>query len=59
MRVGEVSALFGAAGQIAVERSLNEFRAGRPVVLTSARECALFLPVDGLSDDAFAAFKQT
>jgi GTP cyclohydrolase II len=59
MRVGEASALFGAAGQIAVERSLNEFRAGRPVVLTSARECALFLPVDGLSDDAFAAFKQT
>jgi hypothetical protein len=40
-------------------RGLNEFRAGRPVVLTSARECALFLPVDGLSDDALAAFKQT
>jgi len=59
MRVGEASALFGAAGQIAVERGLNEFRAGRPVVLTSARECALFLPVDGLSDDAFAAFKRT
>ncbi len=59
MRVGETSALFGTAGQIAVERGLNEFRAGRPVVLSSARECALFLPVDGLSDDSLALFKQT
>jgi len=59
MRVGETSALFGTAGQIAVERGLNEFRAGRPVLLKSARECALFLPVDGLSDDSLALFKQT
>jgi GTP cyclohydrolase II len=53
-----VSGVFGAAGQVAVERGVNEFRTGRPVVLTSARECAVFLPVDGLSDEALALFKQ-
>ena len=43
--------------QIAVERSLAEFRAGRPVVLTSAREWRSLLPVDGLTDDAICRFQ--
>ncbi len=58
MRAGETSAPFGTGGQIAVERGLNEFRAGRPVALTGAQQCALFLPADGVSEEALGLFRQ-
>ncbi len=39
---------FGDARQIAVERTLAEFRAGRPAAIRSAGKVVLAFPVDGL-----------
>jgi GTP cyclohydrolase II len=52
------SALVGVAEQIAVERGLAEFRCGRAVILTSAEEAVAVLPVDGMTDQALAAFRR-
>ncbi len=52
------SDLLGKADQVAVERGLAEFAAGRPVILTSPSESALVLPVDGLTDAILAGFRQ-
>jgi GTP cyclohydrolase II len=52
------SDLLGKADQVAVERGLAEFAAGRPVILSSRSETVLILPVDGLSDAVLAAFRQ-
>ncbi len=49
--------LFGTADEIAVQRSIAEFQAGRPVVIEAADETLVALPVDGLSQDACDAFK--
>ena len=49
--------LFGAADDIAVQRSIAEFQAGRPVVIEAADECLVVLPVDGLTQAAYDAFK--
>lgn len=49
--------MLGSPKQVAVERGLNEFRAGRPVILKSSTDCALLLPVDGMSDTSLALFK--
>ena len=49
--------LFGAADEIAVQRGIAEFQAGRPVVIAGDDETVVTLPVDGLTDatkDAFA-----
>jgi GTP cyclohydrolase II len=49
--------LFGAADEIAVQRGIAEFQAGRPVVIAGDDETVVALPVDGLTDatkDAFA-----
>src|SRR5262245_34560258 len=51
------SGLFGAPKQVGVERGLAEFRSGRPVIVTSAVEAVVLLPVDGMSDDRLAAFR--
>jgi GTP cyclohydrolase II len=51
------SALFGAPKQVGVQRGLAEFRSGRPVIVTSAGEAAVLLPVDGMSDAGLAAFR--
>jgi GTP cyclohydrolase II len=40
---------FGDARQIAVERALGEFRAGRPVAIRSEATVILALPVEGLT----------
>lgn len=49
--------LFGQAGIVSVERGLAEFRAGRPVVLASAEQRLVALPVDGLDASRLAAFQ--
>jgi GTP cyclohydrolase II len=51
------SGLFGTPKQVAVERGLAEFRSGRPVIVTSAGERVVALPVDGMSDQRLAAFR--
>jgi GTP cyclohydrolase II len=48
----------GLPEHVAVERALSEFRCGRPVILTDAEERTIALPVDGMSDDQLAAFRQ-
>ena len=58
MNIGKKTGLFGAPEQVAVERGLNEFRAGRPVLLASAEESAVLLPVDGMTDAGLSAFRQ-
>jgi len=62
MRNGDasvVSSLFGAPGQVEVERGLAEFRGGRPVRITALGQSVVALPVDGMDArrlTAFAAF---
>jgi GTP cyclohydrolase II len=48
----------GLPEHVAVERALSEFRCGRPVIMTAGEEQAVSLPVDGMSDDQLAAFRQ-
>jgi GTP cyclohydrolase II len=50
--------LFGSPKQVAVERGLAEFRSGRPVIITSDDEATAALPIDGMTDDGLAAFRQ-
>ena len=57
MAGSETSGLFGTPKQVAVERGLAEFRSGRPVIVTSAGERMVALPVDGMSDQRLAAFR--
>src|SRR3982751_3543235 len=51
------SILFGTCEQVGVGRGLAEFRAGRPVVVTSGGEMLLCLPVEGLDKERLAAFR--
>jgi GTP cyclohydrolase II len=48
----------GSPAHVAVERALSEFRCGRPVIMTDADERTIALPVDGMSDEQLAAFRQ-
>ena len=48
---------FGTANDIAVQRGIAEFQAGRPVVIADADEMIVALPVDGLTDATWSAFK--
>jgi len=48
---------FGAADDIAVQRGIAEFQAGRPVVIADAEEMIVALPVDGLTERTWSAFK--
>jgi GTP cyclohydrolase II len=60
MRNGDasvVSGLFGAPGQVEVERGLAEFRGGRPVRITTPGQSIVALPVDGLDACRLTAFK--
>src|SRR5271169_6963337 len=50
--------LFGMADDIAIERGIAEFRAARPVVVSDAEEIAIALPVDGLTEATYGAFKR-
>ncbi len=49
--------LFGTADDIAVQRSLAEFHAGRPVIMAAGDERIVALPVDGLTPSAWDAFR--
>ncbi|HMA74782.1 MAG TPA: GTP cyclohydrolase II RibA [Xanthobacteraceae bacterium] len=49
--------LFGTADDIAVQRGIAEFRGGRPVVVTNVDEMIVALPVDGLTEATWNAFK--
>jgi GTP cyclohydrolase II len=49
---------FGSAAHIAVERGLGEFRSGRPVVIDSPIGSVVALPIDGITDERLAAFRQ-
>src|SRR5499433_2416530 len=57
MAGSETSGLFGTPKQVAVERGLAEFRSGRPVIVTSADELVVALPVDGMTDQGLASFR--
>jgi GTP cyclohydrolase II len=48
---------FGAAGDIAVQRGIAEFQAGRPVIVADGGERIAALPVDGLTGATWKAFK--
>ncbi len=50
--------LFGPSKQVAVERGIAEFRAGRPVIIAARQESLVALPIDGMTDASLAAFKQ-
>jgi GTP cyclohydrolase II len=49
--------LFGAPEHVAAERSLAEFRSGRPVIMTREGEALLVMPVDGMTDEGLASFR--
>jgi GTP cyclohydrolase II len=49
--------LFGTADDIAVQRGIAEFQAGRPVIVADADEMIVALPVDGLTTGTWDAFK--
>src|SRR5215467_8468748 len=48
---------FGTANDIAVQRAIAEVQAGRPVVIADADEMIVALPVDGLTEATWSAFK--
>jgi GTP cyclohydrolase II len=48
---------FGAADDVAVQRGIAEFQAGRPVIIEAADERMVASPVDGLTDATWNAFK--
>ncbi len=49
--------LFGANDDIAVQRGIAEFQAGRPVTMTGAGQAILAMPVDGLTETSLMAFR--
>jgi GTP cyclohydrolase II len=49
--------LFGMADDIAVQRGIAEFQAGRPVAIRDGEDAIVAVPVDGLTDTTFGAFK--
>jgi GTP cyclohydrolase II len=49
--------LFATADDIAIERGMAEFQAGRPVAVTHADDKIVVLPVDGLTEASCKAFK--
>jgi GTP cyclohydrolase II len=48
----------GDGAQVAVERAVSEFRAGRPVRITSASDSITALPVDGMTEAMLVAFRR-
>jgi GTP cyclohydrolase II len=52
-----VAGLFGATGQVEVERGLAEFRGGRPVLFCDGGQTLLAMPVDGIEAARLAAFR--
>src|SRR5262245_13766440 len=48
--------LFGSSERVGVGRGLAEFRAGRPVLVSSGGETLITLPVEGLDIHRYSAF---
>jgi GTP cyclohydrolase II len=48
---------FGDAEEIAIQRGIAEFQAGRPLVVADAEDRIVALPVDGLTDATWNALK--
>jgi GTP cyclohydrolase II len=48
--------VFGSPDRVMVKRGLAEFRASRPLIVSSGSNLLLALPVDGLDSARFAAF---
>jgi GTP cyclohydrolase II len=48
--------LFGTADDVAVQRGIAEFQAGRPVLIEAHGERLVAFPVDGLTEAAYDAF---
>jgi GTP cyclohydrolase II len=48
---------FGAADDVAVQRGIAEFQAGRPVIVAAVGEQIIASPVDGLTEATWRAFK--
>ncbi len=48
---------FGAAEDVAVQRGISEFQAGRPVIVAAADERIVASPVDGLTETTWSAFR--
>jgi GTP cyclohydrolase II len=57
MMGGTKASLLGDRAQVAVERAVSEFRSGRPVLMTSARDTITALPVDGMTEATLVAFR--
>ncbi len=55
--MGANASLLGERAQVAGERSLSEFRSGRPVLITSASDAITALPVDGMTEAMLVAFR--
>ncbi|MDE2364622.1 MAG: GTP cyclohydrolase II RibA [Hyphomicrobiales bacterium] len=55
--MGLEALLGGDRDQLAVERAIAEFRAGRPVLVESAQGCVLAAPAEGLDSAALAALE--
>jgi GTP cyclohydrolase II len=53
---GRGSSLLGEPNFVAVERGIAEFRAARPVAITSGPDTIFILPVDGINDTQLSAF---
>ncbi len=53
---GRGSSLLGEPNFVAVERGIAEFRAGRPVAMTSGLDTILILPVDGINDAQLSSY---
>ena len=49
--------LFATADDIAIQRGIAEFQAGRPIAVAHADEPIVALPVDGLTEASCTAFK--
>jgi GTP cyclohydrolase II len=52
------TSLLGDPARIAVDRAVSEFRSGRPVLMTSARDAIAALPVDGMTEATLLAFRR-
>jgi GTP cyclohydrolase II len=57
MSESTTTSLLGDRAQIAVERAVSEFRSGRPVLITYARDTLTALPVDGMTEAMLVAFR--
>jgi len=54
----ELADVLGTIDRVAVERALAEFRSGRPVLISGPSAAVVALPVDGMTDERLASYRQ-